>query len=99
MSESRDILVSGSKSGYRCQGTASRGWRRKRRLVSIKVNLEKQQKEIKSLDQQLAQMLEADAVGKEILYRRVCEFEVSLLETIALILLHCNQGTIKLWYC
>ena len=66
-------------------------------MVSIKVNLEKQQKEIKSLDQQLAQMLEADAVGKEILYR--CEFEVSLLEKIALIFLHCNQGTIKLWYC
>ena len=66
-------------------------------MVSIKVNLEKQQKEIKSLDQQLAQMLEADAVGKEILYR--CEFEVSLLETIALIFLHCNQGTIELWYC
>ena len=66
-------------------------------LVSIKVNLEKQQKEIKSLDQQLAQMLEADAVGKEILCR--CKFEVSLLETIALIFLHCNQGTIELWYC
>ena len=66
-------------------------------LVSIKVNLEKQQKEIKSLDQQLAQMLEADAVGKEMLYR--CEFEVSLPETIALIFLHCNQGTIELWYC
>lgn len=66
-------------------------------LVSIKVNLEKQQKEIKSLDQQLAQMLEADAIRKEMLYR--CEFEVSLPETIALIFLHCNQGTIELWYC
>lgn len=42
-------------------------------------------------------MLEADAIGKEMLYR--CEFKVSLPETIALIFLHCNQGTIELWYC
>ena len=37
------------------------------KLVSIKINLEKQQKEIESLDQQIAQMLEADAIEKEIL--------------------------------
>ena len=36
------------------------------KLVSIKINLEKQQKEIESLDQQIAQLLEADAIEKEI---------------------------------
>ena len=52
------------------------------KLVSIKINLEKQQKEIESLDQQIAQMLEADAIEKEILDR--CEFEAYLQETISL---------------
>ena len=48
--------------------------------------LEKQQKEIESLDQQIAQLLEADAIEKEILDR--CEFEASLQETISLISSH-----------
>ena len=56
------------------------------KLVSIKINLEKQQQEIESLDQQIAQMLEADAIEKEILDR--CEFEASLQETISLISSH-----------
>ena len=53
------------------------------RLESHRINLEKQQKEIESLYQEIAQMLEADAIEKEILEE--CELEASLQETIFLI--------------
>ena len=45
--------------------------------------MEKHQKEIASLDQEIAELLQADAIEKEILER--CEFNVSLQETILLI--------------
>ena len=53
------------------------------KLESHRINLEKQQREIESLNQAIAQLLEADAIEKEILDR--CEFETSLQETISLI--------------
>ena len=53
------------------------------KLESHRINLEKKQKEIESLNQAIAQLLEADAIEKEILDR--CEFETSLQETISLI--------------
>lgn len=54
-------------------------------MASIKINLEKQQKEIAPFNQhqQIAQMLEADAIEREILDR--CEFEASLQGTISLV--------------
>ena len=45
--------------------------------------LEKHQKEIASLDQEIAELLQADAIEKEILER--CDFNASLQETILLI--------------
>ena len=53
------------------------------KLKSQKINLEKRQKEIASLDQEIAELLEADAIEKEILEH--CEFNASLQETILLI--------------
>ena len=53
------------------------------KLESHRINLEKQQREIEPLNQAIAQLLEADAIEKEILDR--CEFETSLQETISLI--------------
>ena len=55
------------------------------KLKSQKINQEKHQKEIASLDQEIAELLEADAIEKEILER--CEFNASLQETILLITL------------
>ena len=52
-------------------------------LESHKINLEKQQKQIETLNQEIAELVGADAIEKEILVR--CEFEASLQETIALI--------------
>ena len=52
-------------------------------LESRKINLEKQQKQIETLNQEIAELVGADAIEKEILVR--CEFEASLQETIALI--------------
>ena len=45
------------------------------KLKSQKINLEKHQKEIASLDQEVAELLQADAIEKEILER--CEFNAS----------------------
>ena len=53
------------------------------KLESHKINLEKQQKQIKTLNQEIAELVGADATEKEILDR--CEFEASLQETILLI--------------
>ena len=53
------------------------------KLKSQKINLEKHQKEIESLDREIAELLQADAIEKEILER--CEFKASLQETILLI--------------
>ena len=53
------------------------------KLKSQKINLEKHQKEIASLDQEIAELLQADAIEKEILER--CGFNASLQETILLI--------------
>ena len=52
-------------------------------LESHKINLEKQQKQIETLNQEIAELVGADAIEKEILDR--CEFEGSLQETISLI--------------
>ena len=52
-------------------------------LESHKINLEKQQKQIETLNQEIAELVGADAIEKEILDR--CEFEASLQETISLI--------------
>ena len=52
-------------------------------LESHKINLEKQQKQIETLNQEIAELAGADAIEKEILDR--CEFEASLQETISLI--------------
>ena len=52
-------------------------------LESHKINLEKQQKQIETLNQEIAELVGADAIVKEILVR--CEFEASLQETISLI--------------
>ena len=53
-------------------------------LESHKINLEKQQKQIENLNQELiAELVGADAIEKEILDR--CEFEAYLQETISLI--------------
>ena len=52
-------------------------------LESHKINLEKQQKQIETLNQEIAELVGADAIEKEILVR--CEFEASLQETISLI--------------
>ena len=53
------------------------------RLESHKINLEKQQKQIETLNQEIAELVGADAIEKEILDR--CEFEASLQETISFI--------------
>ena len=50
------------------------------------MKMEKQPKEIESVDQQIAQMMEAGAIEKEILDR--CELKGSLSETISLISSH-----------
>ena len=52
-------------------------------LESHKINLEKQQKQIETLNEEIAELVGADAIEKEILDR--CEFEASLQETISLI--------------
>ena len=46
-------------------------------LESHKINLEKQQKQIETLNQEIAELVGADAIVKEILVR--CEFEASLI--------------------
>ena len=56
------------------------------KLESLKINLEKQQRELESLDQEIAKLLEADAIEKEILER--CEFEAALQEIISLVSSH-----------
>ena len=43
-------------------------------LESHKINLEKQQKQIETLNQEIAELVGADAIEKEILVR--CEFEL-----------------------
>ena len=48
-----------------------------------KITLEKQQQKIEVLNREIAQLLEADAIEKDILER--CEFEGHLQETISLI--------------
>ena len=53
------------------------------KLKSQKINLGKHQKEIAFLDQEIAELLQADAIEKEILER--CGFNTSLQETILLI--------------
>ena len=50
------------------------------------MNLEKQPKEIESVDQQIAQMMEAGATENEILDR--CELKAALPETISVISSH-----------
>ena len=55
-------------------------------LESHKINLEKQQKQIETLNQEIAELVGADAIEKEMLDR--CEFEASLQETISLQFLH-----------
>ena len=52
-------------------------------LESHKINLEKQQKQIETLNQEIAELVGADAIEKQILDR--CEFEASVQETISLI--------------
>ena len=52
-------------------------------LESHTINLEKQRKQIETLNQEIAELVGADAIQKEILDG--CEFEASLQETISLI--------------
>ena len=52
-------------------------------LESYKINLEKQQKQIETLNQEIAELVGADAIEKEIL--DLSEFKASLQETIPLI--------------
>lgn len=56
------------------------------KLESVKINHEKHQKELESLDREIAEKSEADAIEKEILER--CEFEAALQEIISLVPSH-----------
>ena len=56
------------------------------KLESSKIALEKQQKEIEALDSQIADLLEADAIEKEILEK--CDFDAALQEAVCSITSH-----------